>query len=107
MGSRPCRPVLVSVKFALSPLVISENTQRIWLVVLPQAKLTWFGSEATLGFWQAVVISFCTSATLAGQEAPGRNTTMISTASPTASTASPIVILCPRPRLRPPTLRRP
>ncbi len=74
---------------------------------LSQAKLTWFGSEAMLGFWHAVVISFCTTATLAGQEAPGRNTTMIITASATASTASPIVSLCPRPNLPRRTLRRP
>ena len=74
---------------------------------LAQAKSTWSGSEATFGFWQAVVISFCTSATLAGQDAPGRNTTMTSTVIPTASTASPIVILWPRLKLRPPTLRRP
>ena len=73
----------------------------------PQAKLTWLGSETTLGFWQAVLISFCTSATLAGQDAPARNTTMMSTVTPTTSTASPIVILCVRPNRAWRTLRRP
>ena len=68
MGSSPCLPVLASANCGLSPLVINANTHRIWLVALPQAKLTCPGSEATLGFWQAVVISLCTVATLGGHE---------------------------------------
>src|SRR5215470_8713890 len=107
MGSRPCRPVLLSVKFGLLPLVISEKTHRIWLVDLSQAKLTWLGSDATFGFWQAVVISFWTVATLAGHEAPGRNTTMTRTVMPTARTASPIVIVRARPNRPRWTLLRP
>src|ERR1700691_247754 len=107
MGSRPCRPVLVSLKFGLSPLVINENTHRIWLVDFPQAKLTWLGSETTLGFWQALLISFCTTATLAGHEAPGRNTTRISTVRPTTAAATHIAIFCLRPTLPRGTLRRP
>src|ERR1700689_1734018 len=99
MGSRPCRPVLVSLKFGLSPLVINENTHKIWLVDFPQAKLTWLGSETTLGFWQALLISFCTTATLAGHEAPGRNTTRISTVRPTTAAATHIAIFCLRPNL--------
>ena len=100
-------PVLVSAKFGLSPLVISENTHRIWLVALSQAKLTWLGSETTLGFWQAVVISFWTTATLDGHEALGLKTTMTSKITPTAAAASPIVILCRRPNRPVRTLRRP
>src|SRR5580704_3892967 len=107
MGSRPCRPVLVSLKLGLSPLVINENTHKIWLVDFPQAKLTWLGSETTLGFWQAVLISFCTTATLAGHEAPGRNTTTISTVRPTTAAATHIAIFCLRPNLPRGTLRRP
>ena len=61
----PFLAVLASVYCGLSPLVISANTHRIWLVILPQAKLTWPGSDATFGFWQAVVISLWTVATLA------------------------------------------
>ena len=38
---------------------------------LPQAKLTWLGSAATFGFWQAVVISLRTVATLGGHDGPG------------------------------------
>src|SRR6266853_302029 len=68
MGSSPCLPVLASVNCGLSPLVISANTHRIWLVAFAQAKLTCPGSEATLGFWQAVVISLWTVATLGGHD---------------------------------------
>src|SRR5712691_12957664 len=68
MGSSPCLPVFASVNCGLSPLVISANTHRIWLVVFSQAKLTCPGSEATLGFWQAVVISLWTVATLGGHD---------------------------------------
>src|SRR5271155_3574754 len=107
MGSRPCRPVLVSLKFGLSPLVINEKTHRIWLVDFPQAKLTWLGSETTLGFWQAVLISLCTTATLAGHEAPGRSTTMSSTVRPTAAAATYIVIFRLRPNFPRRTLLRP
>src|ERR1700677_3537662 len=107
MGSRPCRPVFVSLKFGLSPLVINENTHKIWLVDFPQAKLTWLGSETTLGLWQAVLISFCTTATLAGHEAPGRNTTTISPVRPTSAAATHIAIFCPRPTFRRRTLRGP
>src|ERR1700754_3826688 len=57
IGSRAWRPLLASLKFALFPLAISENTHRTWLVDESQAKLTRFGSDATLGFLQAVVIS--------------------------------------------------
>src|ERR1700736_3190144 len=68
IGSSPFRPVFASVNCGLSALVIRANTHRIWLVVFPQAKLTCPGSEATLGFWQAVVISLCTVATLGGHD---------------------------------------
>src|SRR5215475_7619897 len=64
IGSRPCLPVFASLNLALLPLVISENTHRIWLVSLPQAKLTCAGSDATLGFLQAVSIWLCTLATI-------------------------------------------
>jgi hypothetical protein len=60
-----------------------------------------------LGFWQAVLISLCTTATLDGQDAPARNTVMISTVTPAASTASPIVTLCLRANPPRRTLRRP
>src|ERR1700722_9067328 len=107
IGSSPWRPVLASLKFGLSPLVISENTHRIWLVSFPQAKLTWFGSETMFGFWQAVLISLCTTATLAGHDALGWNTTTISAVRPIANTASPIAILPVRPKRPRRTLRRP
>src|SRR4029077_18537442 len=68
IGSRPLPPLFASLYCGLLPLVISAKTQRIWLVSLPQAKLTWPGSEATLGFWQAVVIWLWTVATLGGQD---------------------------------------
>ena len=68
IGSSPFLPLCESAKLGLLPLVISENTQRIWLVVFPQAKLTWPGSEAAFGFWQAVAISACTVGTLDGQD---------------------------------------
>src|SRR5215472_14238736 len=67
IGSRPCLPVLGSLYWGLSPLVISAKTHRICRVSLPQAKLTWAGSEAMLGFWHAVSIWLCTVATLGGQ----------------------------------------
>ena len=54
---------------------------------LPQAKLTWPGSETTFGFWQAVVISLCTVATLGGHDGPFLNTTiapMVSSTTPAA-----------------------
>ena len=64
--------------WGLSPLVISANTHRICFVSFPQAKLTWAGSEAMLGFWQAVSIWLCTVATLGGQ--PGLDRKMITAA---------------------------
>src|SRR6516225_2042031 len=97
MGSSPCRMVLLSAKFGLSPLVISEKTHRIWLVDFPQAKFTWLGSETTLGFWQAVLISFWTRATLAGHAAFGRDTTSTTTPTPMARTSKATVILRQRP----------
>ena len=56
IGSRPCRPLLASLKLALFPLVISEKIHRIWLVEVSQAKLIRLGSDEMLGFLQAVVI---------------------------------------------------
>src|SRR5579875_15509 len=73
MGSSPFLPVLASLNAGSSALVSNEKTHRIWLVSLPHAKLTWSGSDATLGFWHAVAISLFTTATLAGHEGPGRN----------------------------------
>ena len=63
-------------------------------MALSQAKLTWFGSETTLGFWQAVVISFWTTATLDGQDALGRRTNMTSAITTTVTTPSAITSLC-------------
>src|SRR6516225_697568 len=67
IGSRPCRPVLASLYWGLLPLVISAKTHRICFVSFAQAKLSWAGSEAMLGFWQAASIWLCTVATLDGQ----------------------------------------
>src|SRR5260370_8303358 len=107
MGSSPCLPVLASVNCGLSPLVISANTHRIWLVVFPQAKLTCPGSEATLGFWQAVVISLCTVATLGGHDGFVRKMKKDATATPAARPAAVTTIFRdratpPRVALRPP-----
>src|SRR5258708_2869084 len=70
MGSRPWRPVLVSAKLGLSLLVSNANTHRIWRVDFAQAKFTWPGLDTTSGFWQALAMSACTVATLAGHDAP-------------------------------------
>ena len=97
---------------ALLPLVISENTHRIWLVSLPQAKLTCAGSDATLGFLQAVSIWLCTLATLGGQPGLDRKMSseaMVITAAMPATISTPlrdfgILGLAAAPRL---ALRRP
>src|SRR6266446_10364660 len=96
MGSSPCLPVFASVNCGLLPLVINANTHRIWLVFFPQAKLTCPGSEATLGFRQAVVISLCTVATLGGHEALVLNRMTAMTVTITTRAAVAIVILRPR-----------
>src|SRR5262249_35036358 len=70
IGSRPFLPFEGSVKPGLLPLVSSENTHKICRVSFPQAKLTWLGSDATFGFWQAIAIWPRTFATLVGQLAP-------------------------------------
>ena len=88
----PTRPLLASRKFGLLPLAIRENTHKIWFVDWPHAKLTWFGSEATLGFWQAVVIWFLTTATLDGHDALGRSTMTASTVTARAAAPRPKVI---------------
>src|SRR5579863_7350499 len=93
MGSRPFRPDFGSAKLGLFPLVISANTQSTCDVPFPQAKLTWLGSDATFGFWQAVVISLCTTDTLAGHDAPFLNTIIDSTIASTTPMVTPIVIL--------------
>ncbi len=80
------------MKLGLSPLVISAKTHRIWLVSFAQAKLTWSGSEATFGFWHAVVISPWTTATLAGHDAPWRNTRIGTPAATTAAMTAPAYI---------------
>ena len=49
IGSRPTRPVLALAKPGLSSLVSNANTQRIWRVCCPHAKLTWPGSALTSG----------------------------------------------------------
>src|SRR5215469_14327096 len=79
IGSRPLRPFDASVKFGLLLLVSSEKTHRIWRVSFAQAKSTWLGSLTTFGFWQAIVICFCTVATLAGQPGLPPERTMDST----------------------------
>src|ERR1017187_7665612 len=107
MGSRPFLPVWASVYFGLSVLVISAKTHRIWLVVFPQAKLTWPGSDATFAFWQAVVISPCTVATLGGHDAPFLKITITSTVTRTTRAAVTRAILRPRDTLTRSTLRRP
>ena len=107
IGSRPCLPVLESVKFGLLPLVISAKTHRIELVVLPQAKLTWLGSDATLGFSQAVVICCWTVATLAGQEGLDLKISTDATMITARAAATPNTILRERGRRTRLTLRRP
>src|ERR1017187_5149594 len=107
MGSRPFLPVWASVYFGLSVLVISAKTHRIWLVVFPQAKLTWPGSDATFAFWQAVVISPCTVATLGGHDAPFLKITITSTVTMTTRAAVTRAILRPRDTRTRSTLRRP
>src|SRR5215831_17356106 len=89
IGSRPCLPVLGSLYWGLLPLVISAKTHRICLVSFPHAKLTWAGSEAMLGFWQAVSIWLCTVATLGGQ--PGLDRKM-NTAAIAMTVAIPVTI---------------
>ena len=84
------------MKFGLSPLVIKANTHKIWLVVFPQAKLIWPGSDATLGFWQAVVISLWTVATLGGQDGLVRNSKNDAMATTTARPAPASMSLCER-----------
>jgi hypothetical protein len=92
IGSRPFLPLEVSVKPGSLWLVSSEKTHRTCCVSFAQAKLTWAGSDTTFGFWQAVVISFRTVVTLAGQLAlpPGSATVM--SAIPAAKAAAPIAI---------------
>ena len=77
-------------------LVISANTHRIWLVSLPQAKLTWLGSETTFGFWQAVAISLFTVATLGGHDGPCLNMIIAPMTSTTRPAADAMAILRPR-----------
>src|SRR5580658_2151470 len=98
MGSRPFRPDFGSAKLGLFPLVMSANTHSTWDVPFPQAKLTWLGSDATLGFWQALVISPCTTDTLAGHDAPFLSTIIDSTIASTTPTSTPMVILRARAR---------
>src|SRR5215470_509039 len=90
IGSRPCRPVLGSLYWGLFPLVISAKTHRICFVSFPQAKLTWAGSEAMLGFWHAVSIWLWTVATLGGQPGPDRkmNTDAMTMTAATPTTVS-------------------
>jgi hypothetical protein len=91
----------------LSPLVINANTHKIWSVVLAQAKLTWPGSDATFGFWQAVVISLWTVATLGGQDGLVLNSSTAAMTITTAIPAAPSTILRERGRRARLALRRP
>src|SRR5579862_824899 len=70
IGSRPSRPVLVSLKYGLPPLVTRAKTHRTERVAGAQAKLTWVGSDRTSGFWQAREIWLWMVATDAGQDGP-------------------------------------
>ena len=58
----------------------------------PQAKLTWLGSEATLGFWQAVVIWLRTVVTLGGHDGPFLSTNIAPMTSTTRPAAAPMAI---------------
>src|SRR3984893_426379 len=93
IGSRPCRPVFGSLNWLLLPLVMRAKTHRIWLVSLPQAKLTCAGSDATLEFLQAVSIWLCTLATLDGQPGLDRkmnSEAMVITAATPATAITPL-----------------
>src|SRR5271165_21713 len=111
IGSSPFLPFDESVNAGLSPLVSSEKTHKICLVAFAQAKLTWLGSDATFGFWQATEISACTVATLAGHAAlpPGRTKAATITASTMAPPVTAIARQCAAQRLNPDrrTFRRP
>ena len=72
---------------------MSANTHKIWLVSLPQAKLTCAGSDATLEFLQAVSIWLCTLATLDGQPGLDRkmnSEAMVITAATPATAITPL-----------------
>src|SRR5208282_1147283 len=65
------------------------------------------GSDATFGFWQAVVISLCTVVTLGGHDGPFLKTIIARTVTKATPAAVAIVILRPRDTRARATLRRP